>query len=156
MHGLNKRLFDLLAPSLEALGYELWGVEHLSTQGRAVLRVYIEKEDGIRLEDCEAASRQVSTVLDVEDPIKSKYTLEVSSPGLDRRLFFPEQYRHYCGTQISLQLLTPLDGQRNFKGELLATSDEGIELSTDGQTIDVRFNNIQRAQVIPEIQRSKA
>ena len=110
-----EQLHALLAPVVEALGYQCWGVEFLSQGRHSLLRVYIDHSNGILVDDCEKVSRQLSGVLDVEDPISSDYTLEVSSPGLDRPLFTLEQYAANVGEQIKIKLRSPFEGRRNFQ-----------------------------------------
>lgn len=109
-------LQGLLAPVVEALGYQCWGIEFLSQGRHSLLRVYIDHADGILIDDCEKVSRQLSGVLDVEDPISDEYTLEVSSPGMDRPLFTLEQFSAHVGEQVKIRLRTPFDGRRNFRG----------------------------------------
>ena len=122
--GRENRLRELLGPTVEALGFELWGVEHLAQGRHSVLRVYIERPEGISVDDCAAVSEQVSAVLDVEDPINGEYTLEVSSPGLDRRLFALAQYGRYLGETIDLRLRSPFEGRRKFRGLLKGVEQE--------------------------------
>ena len=100
-----EQLQDILTPVIEALGYECWGIEYISQGRHSVLRVYIDHENGILIEDCETVSRQLSAVMDVEDPISSEYTLEVSSPGMDRPLFTLEQFAAFVGEQVKIRLL---------------------------------------------------
>ncbi len=142
-------LVDLLKPSVEALGYEFWGLEFAGGGKRkSLLRVYIDQEQGISVEDCELVSRQLSRVLDVEDPIKTEYALEVSSPGLDRTLFYPEQYPHYCGELMSVKTIVPIAGQRNFKGVLSAVHKDKIILVEADKEVSIDFDNIHRANLI--------
>ena len=109
---------QLVSPTVEALGLQLWGIEHTSQGKYSVLRIFIERETGVTIEDCEQVSRQVSAILDVEDPIAGEYTLEVSSPGTDRLLFTVEQFQQYCGEEVDIRMRSPLDGRRKFKGIL--------------------------------------
>jgi len=110
-----EELQALLAPVVVALGYECWGIE-FSAQGRhSMLRVYIDKEGGVLVDDCAIVSRQISGVLDVEDPIAVEYTLEVSSPGMERPLFTIEQFAKYAGEQVKIKLRSPFEGRRNFQ-----------------------------------------
>lgn len=142
-------LVMLLKPSIEALGYEFWGLEFSgSSKHKSLLRVYIDHEQGIAVEDCEKVSRQLSRVLDVEDPIHGEYMLEVSSPGMDRALFYPAQYPHYCGEILSVKTQMPIDGQRNFKGVLAKAFDDKIVLIENGKEISIDFSNIQKAHVV--------
>jgi ribosome maturation factor RimP len=144
-------LVALLKPSIEALGYEFWGLELAgSSKGKSLLRVYIDHEQGISVDDCEAVSRQLGRVLDVEDPIHGEYTLEVSSPGLDRPLFYLEQYPAFCGEKLSVKTLAPINGQRNFKGVLSKAFDDKIVLLEQDKEVIIDFSNIQKAHIIVE------
>ncbi len=146
----NEKLSQLLAPSVEALGYELVGVEYHPNSVNALVRVYIDKEEGITLEDCVAVNEQVSGVLDVEDPIPSKYTLEVSSPGLDRPLFNLKDFTRFIGQKAKIRLSRPVERQRNFKGTIIAVNDDIITIETKrGEQAEIDFNYIDVAKLIP-------
>ena len=106
----EQQMEAMLAPTVEALGFELWGLEYLSQGRHSLLRVYIEHDKGISVDDCAAVSEQVSAVLDVEDPITGEYTLEVSSPGMDRLLFKLEQFTAYIGEEIDIRLRSAFEG----------------------------------------------
>jgi len=149
MSTLTERLCELLTPTIEGMGFMLWGIEYLPQGKHSLLRIYIDHEDGINIDHCEAVSRQVSGILDVEDIVSGHYSLEVSSPGIDRMLFFPKQYHHYCGDNIAVRVHTPVNGQRKFKGKLLSVTEEGIELEFSGRTANIPFDNIDKANVIP-------
>ena len=146
-----EELRELLAPVVEALGFELWGVE-LNVHGRhALLRIYIDSEAGITVDDCALVSHHASGALDVADPIASAYTLEVSSPGWDRPLFTPEQYRAYVGERVKLKLAYPLQGQRNCTGKLLAVEADGVEIGvSDEARLRVPFAAIRKAHLVIE------
>ena len=140
----------MIAPTVTALGCELWGVQLIQSK-HTILRVFIDTEAGANIEDCEKVSRQISQLLDVEDPIRSEYTLEVSTPGMDRPLFKLEQFARYQGEQISLRLRVPHQGQRNFKGLLCGVEGEAVVLRTDDDTeILLAMENIEKANVIPQ------
>lgn len=109
-------LTEILGPSIEAMGFELWGIEFHPNSKNAILRIFIDKEGGVSIDDCELVSRQTSALLDVHDPIKTAYTLEVSSPGLDRLFFTVEQFKRYPDHLISFQLKEPTQNRRKFKG----------------------------------------
>ncbi|MEQ9209858.1 MAG: ribosome maturation factor RimP, partial [Pseudomonadales bacterium] len=94
------KISELLEPTIAALDCQLWGIEYIPQARHATLRIYIEKKDGVAIEDCERVSRQVSAILDVEDPVGTAYTLEVSSPGMDRQLFRLEQFQDYVGSLV--------------------------------------------------------
>ncbi len=146
----NEQLSELLTPSVAALGYELVGVEYHPNSVNALLRVYIDKADGITLDDCMAVNEQVSGVLDVEDPIPGKYTLEISSPGLDRPLFNLRDFERFIGSQAKIRLSRPIEGQRNFKGEITAVNGDLISLvDKHGQSAELNFQHIEVAKLIP-------
>jgi ribosome maturation factor RimP len=144
----SEQIWQLLEPSVRALGFELWGVEYQSGSMPVLLRLYIDHPDGITVDDCGAVSDQVSAVLDVEEPIRGEYTLEVSSPGIERPLFTPEQYRRYQGSDLKVRLAWPEHGRRNFRGRLLSVSDRGIEIESDGAAYELPFGAIARARVL--------
>lgn len=144
-------LQQLLAPVVEALGYELVGVEFHPHTGNSLLRVYIDREGGIGVDDCQRVSHQVSGVLDVEDPITGHYTLEVSSPGLDRPLFEAGHFVRFAGRLVRIQLRTPLaSGRRNLSGRLLGLRDDQVVLDCEGQEQWLPRAEIAKARLIPE------
>ena len=149
MQGRAEHVQRLLEPVVTGLGYELVGVELAQGAGGSVLRVYIDSEEGITLDDCARVSHQVSGVLEVEDPVPGHYTLEVSSPGLDRPLFTPAHYERFTGEIVRLQLSRPLNGRRKFKGRLAAASDREIVLEQDGETVHIPFDCIERGRLVP-------
>ncbi|MCW8127775.1 ribosome maturation factor RimP [Microbulbifer halophilus] len=151
MTSKREQLEELLAPVVESLGCELWGVEYQTHGRNALLRIYIDSEDGVAVEDCEKVSRQASAVLDVEDPISGRYTLEVSSPGLDRPLYKLNQYERFVGAQIEVRLRMPLDGQRKWRGLLAGVEGEEVVLRVDGENeYLLPVDSIERAKVIPQ------
>jgi ribosome maturation factor RimP len=145
------QLWDMLEPVLSNLGYELIQVEVRPSKYQSLLRLYIDAPEGINLEDCELASRQVSSVLDVEDPFTGPYTLEVSSPGLDRPLVKPEHFARFIGNKAQLRLGVPLEGRRNFVGILRGISEGSVALEVDGQLIDLPWVQVESAHLVPEI-----
>ena len=126
----------------------MWGIEYIGQGKYSVLRIYIESEQGISIEDCARVSRQVSAVLDVEDAISGEYTLEVSSPGSDRRLFTLEQLRQYIGSEVNVRLRTAIDGKRNIKGQLVSIADEEICIEEDGIKNRFPFDGIEKANIV--------
>lgn len=122
-------LTEILGPSIEAMGLELWGIEFHPNSKNAILRIFIDKENGVSIDDCEFVSRQVSALLDVHDPIRTAYTLEVSSPGLDRLFFTVEQFKRYPNHLISFQLKEPIQNRRKFKGYIEAIEDDVITVT---------------------------
>lgn len=139
---------DLLRPTVQTLGLELWGIEHLMRGRSSLLRIYIDSDQGITIEDCERVSRQVSGILDVEDPLPGEYTLEVSSPGLDRPLFSFEHYQRFVGEVVNLRLRAPIDGRRKFKGVLEQAEAEQITLIVDGALVSIPFAQIEKANIV--------
>ena len=151
MSGKEAQLTQLLQPTVEAMGV-LWGIELISPGKRSTLRLYIETDAGISVDDCAAVSHQVSGVLDVEDPISSEYTLEVSSPGVDRLLFNPEHYSPYVGEMIDVRLRLPVEGRRRFKGILLAANNETVVVVVDDQEFELPLRSVDRARVFPRLE----
>ena len=141
----------LVRPVVEGLGLELWGLEYRAQKKSALLRVFIDSEDGVSLDDCSDVSEQLSALFDVEDPIPVAYTLEVSSPGLDRVLFEPEQYRRYLGRRLKVRLKFPVEGRRRATGELEAVEDDRIVVNVDGEPFEVPFDTIDRARLVAEV-----
>ena len=150
--GNNSAIKAVVIPTVESLGYELWGCVLLSQGSRSLLRVYIDSEQGVCLADCERVSRQLSAVLDVENPSLARYTLEVSSPGLDRPLFTPDQFRRFIGSQLTVSTRVFVENKKRFKGLLMATSEQGISLKQATEdVIALTWDVIMRANVLPEI-----
>jgi len=139
---------ELIGTTVQALGLELWGVELLQQGRYSLLRVYIEREEGVTIEDCEKVSRQVSALLDVEDPIAGEYTLEVSSPGVDRPLFSVEQYAKYVGSEVNLKLRRAVDGRRKFKGQIIKVSGDIVGLLVEGTEYDLEHSDIEKASIV--------
>ena len=146
----SNRLETVLGPVVDGLGYELLGIERSGGSGAEVLRLYIDHENGITVDDCEAVSRQVSGVLDVEDALRGAYTLEVSSPGIDRPLFTLEQYRRFIGEPVVLRLRRPLEARRNWRGVLVDVGDDAVTVEADGARQEIPFADIDRGRLQPE------
>jgi len=144
----SAELDKMITSALEAVGLEYWGCEWFPRPARSLLRVYIDMPTGATIEDCGRASAQISAVLDVEDPIAGKYDLEVSSPGLNRPLFRPDQYARYIGEVIKFKLRVALDGRRNYKGKLEAIVEDRITVDIDGETLEVPFSDIEKANLV--------
>jgi ribosome maturation factor RimP len=148
MKNISAVIDDLVSPIVLALDLELWGCE-LVRQGKySLIRIYIDRESGVDISDCEKVSRQVSAVFDVEEPITEEYTLEVSSPGLERPLFRLEQFRKYVGSIIQLRMKNPQDGRKKFKGDLVRVDDDSIVLSIDGGEVEFQYTDIDKANLI--------
>jgi ribosome maturation factor RimP len=138
-------LFD---PIVTGLGYQLWGIEYRSSQKHALIKIFIDHEDGVTLDHCSEVSHQVSAILDVEDPITVPYTLEVSSPGVERPLLKLAHYQRYIGSEIKVRLIWALDGQKNFKGELLRVESDNITMLADEVEVSFSIDTIKRAHLI--------
>ena len=149
---IGDELARLIEPTIEGLGYEMADLEVKLHEKDGVIRIYIDKvPDGIGMEDCEAVSRQVSALLDVEDPIPGNYTLEVSSPGLDRRLTKVEHFERFLGEIVKVKLRFALDGRRNFRGTLETASSENIEVKVDGEMFELSLATIESARLVPTL-----
>ncbi|MGH8226860.1 MAG: ribosome maturation factor RimP [Steroidobacteraceae bacterium] len=146
---LHARLVALIEPVLAQWGYELVDLEFGPASGGGALRIFIDKPEGVGLEDCERVSREVSALLDVEDPITTAYTLEVSSPGEDRVLRTRAHFERFVGARVHVELTAPRDGRRRYTGVLQAVADEGICLEVDRQTVSVPFREIGMARLAP-------
>ena len=147
----NTTLNDLVGSVVTGMGYEFVGCELLSQNRSSVLRIYIDKEKGVTLDDCSRVSYQISAMLDVEDPIQGRYTLEVSSPGLDRPLFEIAHYQKFLGKQIKVRLHTPLNDRRNFVGTLLKVEGNDIHVLVDQNEVVLSFSSIDKAKVIADV-----
>lgn len=150
MATIQERLTELLTPVVESLDCELWGIEYLPQGRGSLLRIYIDRADGIGVEDCEKVSRQAGSVLDVEDPIRSEYTLEVSSPGMDRPLFKLAHYEESIGERVSLRLRVAFDGRRKFAGVLKGVENEEVILEIDNEEYILPYELIDKANIVPQ------
>jgi len=145
---VREQLIELLEPLVRHLGYELRELEFTGRNG--VLRLYIDAPDGIDVEDCETVSRAVSERLDEADPLPGEYTLEVSSPGLDRLLRTAEHFQRFIGQQVSVEMKQLVNGRRRFVGKLLQASTKEIQLEMEGEQIELAIANIHKARLMPE------
>jgi ribosome maturation factor RimP len=141
-----------LAPTVHGLGYELLGIERGTAGGGTLVRLYIDREEGIGIEDCEIVSRQIGDLLDVEDLIPGEYTLEVSSPGIDRPLFTREQFQAHVGEAVKLRLRTLVDGRRRLAGTLVRAEEELVTIQIGEELIDVAYNVVEKARLDPQWQ----
>ena len=152
MQHADSALVRLIRSVVEPMGYELVGVQYLQRgSAGAVLRIYIDHEKGITLDDCSAVSRQVSGVLDVEDPVPGHYDLEVSSPGLDRPLFEAAHYERFRGHRARIKLRSKLEGRRVFEGLIEDVSGGSVLLAVDGETHTFELGAIESARLVPEL-----
>ncbi|HSR65210.1 MAG TPA: ribosome maturation factor RimP [Xanthomonadaceae bacterium] len=160
MSGKANEIAALLVPTVASLGLELLGVEYLPAPGGALLRLYIDLPAGavdaageprsVGIEDCEAVSREVSAQLDVADPISGHYTLEVSSPGVDRPLFTAAQFARFAGGEAKAALKLPQDGRRRLQGRILRVAGDTVVFDVDGSEIAVAVDNIEKAKLVPD------
>jgi ribosome maturation factor RimP len=143
-------LRQLLEPVVGALGYELVGMERFSRRDGSLLRIYIDCEPGVTVADCERVSHQVSGVLDVEDPIRGHYILEVSSPGLDRPLFTPEHFRRFTGRIVKVELIQAVQGRRKLTGQIVSMEADTVVILEGDAEYRVSFDAIGKARLVPE------
>jgi ribosome maturation factor RimP len=152
MAKITEKITDLIAPTLEDMGYELVGIEYVASGKHSILRVFIDTDNGIGIKDCEKASHQLSAIFDVEDPIVGQYNLEVSSPGIERPLFHIGHYQQFLGNDIKLRMVRPINGQRKFKGSIGSVSElnHTIELITELSSITLDIDMIEKANLIAD------
>ncbi len=144
----NAELEKIIRPAVEATGFEFWGLEYLAQGKHSVLRVYIEHENGIDVDNCAEVSHQVSGVLDLEDPIQGYYNLEVSSPGMDRPLFTEAQFALYQGQDVELRVATAVNGRRKFKGTIEQVEDGIIHVLVDGESYPIPCPQVEKAHLV--------
>jgi ribosome maturation factor RimP len=145
---MQTKLKSLIETTVTGLGYELWGYEYRPQQESALLRIFIDSANGISVDDCGIVSNQIGAALDVEDLIPVAYILEVSSPGLDRVLFTPEQFARYQGEQLKVRTRLPVEKRRNFVGQLQTVNADHIVMLVEGNTYNVPFDVIDRARLV--------
>ncbi|MEA2120030.1 ribosome maturation factor RimP [Halovibrio sp. HP20-50] len=143
-------LHALIEPIVASMGFELWGIDHLSQGKNSRLVIYIERESGVSVEDCADISRQVSAVMDVEDPIAGEYRLEVSSPGMARPLYSLDQFTRFQGHHVALKLRTAFDGRRKYQGLLVGVEGDEVLLQMDGEEYCFPIESIDSAHIVPQ------
>lgn len=149
---VSDKLEALLAPLVEDLGYEFVGIEYQSNPKNRLIRLYIDRpEVGIGVDDCERVSHEVSALLDVEDPVSGQYTLEVSSPGIERPLFTGAHFARFVGEVARVMMAVPVEGRRKFKGPIVSADDEQVVLEVDGERHTLTVADIQRANLAPDV-----
>ncbi len=144
-----ERLRGLVEPAVGRLGFEVVDIEFLS--GSRTLRIYIDGPEGVDVDDCARVSRQVSALFDVEDPIPGQYTLEISSPGLDRPLARRDDFVRFAGSQVKIKTSAPVEGRRNFSGRLLGMDGGNVVLESEEARYDLALENIERARLVPDL-----
>jgi ribosome maturation factor RimP len=142
-------LRKLLEPGVSAMGFELVDVEMAGSHHSPTLRVYIDGPRGVNVDDCARVSRQLSALLDVEDPLPGQYTLEVSSPGLDRPLVKPEDFRRFVGETVKVKMQQPVLGRRNFSGRLVEVAADHVVVEVDKEIFNLAFDDMERARLVP-------
>ena len=148
---LRDQLIELLEPVVSRLGYELWELEYGARPGGGLLRIYIDSPEGISVDDCERVSRAVSEELDAADPISTEYTLEVSSPGLDRVLRTQQHFERFAGEQVKLEMTQALNGRKRFAGRLADVQSGQITLEVDGVAVQLPIAGIHKARIAPDV-----
>ncbi|HGJ5874489.1 ribosome maturation factor RimP [Arsenophonus apicola] len=148
MSTLEQKLTSMISVPVEALGFEFVGLEFIRARV-STLRVYIDNEHGVTVDDCADVSHQVSAVLDVEDPISVLYNLEISSPGLERPLFTVAHYQRFIGKEVNLILRIAMQNRRKWQGIIKAVNDEMITVTVDGKDEVFALKNIQKANLVP-------
>ena len=151
MNPRERRICELLEPSVAGLGYELVGVELHHAGARSVLRVFIDREAGITVGDCETASRHIGAVLDVEDPVPESYVLEVSSPGLDRPLLAADHFTRFAGRAVRLRTTEPMDGRRGWRGRLIGCREGNVVVREGDEERLIPLDLIGKANLVPEV-----
>ncbi len=144
-------LAQLIEPVVTALGYELVAVEHRRGTRSGLLRVYIDSPDGIGVDDCSRVSHQLSGVLDVEEPIAGQYTLEVSSPGLDRLLVKPQDYERFAGQMVKVRLHALLEGRRRLVGVLKGMEQDQVIIEEEGKEWRLALHDIEQTRLVPNV-----
>jgi ribosome maturation factor RimP len=141
----QQKIEALVLPILERMGYKLWGCQCQFNQNQRLIRIFIDKSEGIQLTDCEQVSHAVSAALDVEDMIVDQYRLEISSPGLPKPLFYPWQYQENLGTKIKVKLIRLVEGHRWLQGEIIAANENELTIAHDGVNYQIAWSNISKA-----------
>tara|TARA_Y100001936_G_C16065145_1_gene666746 strand:+ start:43 stop:486 length:444 start_codon:yes stop_codon:yes gene_type:complete len=144
----KKYINEMLAKDIQSLGCTIWGVELFGRQKNQTLRIYIDNKDGISIEDCERVSKHVIKVLDVDDDFSSKYLLEVSSPGLDRKFFYEHQYQDYINSSVNVKYLNNSKDKVTIQGIMTRVTDAALFLDSDQETIEIPFSSIIQANLI--------
>ena len=148
MYIQNQKLHDLLDPEITAMGFELLGIELSNSDSVSFLRIYIDKSEGINIDDCVLVSQQLTGLLDVNNPIKGKYNLEVSSPGLDRPLFTDEQLKKHIGQIVMIKLHEKYKGKRRIIGEIEAVEDLEIVIKCNESKENIPLDLINKANLV--------
>ena len=152
MAKIADKIEELINPVIVDMGYELVGIDYIASGKHSTVRVYIDSDKGIGLDDCEVVSRQISAIFDVEDPVSGQYNLEVSSPGIERPLFHIGHYQRFLGHDVKLRLLRPMNGQRKFNGAIGSVSEvnNSVELVTELGPVTLDIDMIEKANLVAD------
>ncbi|WP_404360138.1 ribosome maturation factor RimP [Methylotuvimicrobium sp. KM1] len=145
-----EHLVNLIQPIVEGLGYECVGIEYNPHPRNGLLRIYIDNEQGILVEDCSKVSHQVSGMLDVEDPIQGNYQLEISSPGDDRPLFSIQQFERFIGHMVSVNLFKPIEKRRKISGVIQSIDNDTVFIQEGDRVYEIPFQAMSKARLVPE------
>lgn len=145
-------LMDIIGPQVESLGFTLWGIDMASAGRRTLVRIYIDSENGVSIDDCAAVSRQVGTALEVEDIMHGAYVLEVSSPGLERRFFSVEQLQDYLQSRLVVRLHEARDGVKKFEGILKSVEDGSFVLALEDEDVQFDWDQVKKATLVHDFQ----
>ena len=143
-------LWELFEPVVTGMGYDLIEIEHFPNPKHGVLRLYIDKEGGVTIDDCSDVSQQISALIDVEDPVKGQFNLEISSPGMDRPLRRLKDFKRFTGSKVKLKTNVPFDGQRNFTGQLLGADEDYVVIETDTEEVSIPMSAVDKARIVPQ------
>ncbi len=145
-----EHLVNLIEPIVEGLGYECVGIEYNPHPKNGLLRVYVDTENGVLLEDCSKVSHQLSGMLDVEDPISDNYQLEVSSPGTERPLFKIAQFEQFIGSTVTINVFKPIGNRRKLVGIIGQVEGDIVSLQQNEQVIEIPFQAMSKARLVPD------
>ncbi len=150
MRQAPEKLREMIEPIVTGLGYEAVGIELLPQGGAELLRIYIDRSGGVTVDHCERVSHQVSGMLDVEDPIRGEYTLEVSSPGIDRPLFRRDDFARFAGRRVKLKLRAPRAGRARYTAQLHGLEGDEVLLEVDGEALRIAYDEIDQARLVED------
>ncbi len=148
-------MWELFEPVVNGMGYDLIEIEYLPNPKHGVLRLYIDKEEGIKVEDCSAVSHQISALIDVEDAVPGQYNLEISSPGMDRPLRRIQDFQRFSGEVVKLKTSMEIDGRRNYKGTLLGVDDDQVVVECEDTEVRLPITAIDKARLVPDFDKKK-
>ncbi|MDC3067166.1 ribosome maturation factor RimP [Pseudomonadota bacterium] len=144
--------FDFtIRKTIEGLGFELWGLESSRTRSEFQFRIFIDQPKGIKIEDCELVWRQINDVLRVDGSLREDFSLEVSSPGINRKFYYSQQYKRFVGSLVQIRLKNIIDGSRNIKAIIKDATNDTLYLASEGDDIKISFDNIDKAQLVGEL-----